>query len=237
MGLRIWFRQQKRLAPQILNATFLIIIVVFVMSGISLAQRRKPAAPATAQKGSTAKKSAPQSKKTTTTLEQIVAPFALPAGSPDKEPDWKSADEAVGVRWEDKAPFNNHSVEYIRNGTTNLLRHGKAHVWFAGSKTTFSGINIMMNGAGEIFEWDEYSKVLHAQFGPKTTIRLLRGKCKEEDSFAHYSALYEVTLDAKKPIYVWLETDESGNHPGFWTSTFGFFFQLKEDDLKCDPAD
>lgn len=39
-------RQQKRLVPQILNAAFMAVVVVFVMSGSLLAQRRRPAAPA-----------------------------------------------------------------------------------------------------------------------------------------------------------------------------------------------
>ena len=190
--------------------------------------------PKKASKQQPKKASSPQSTKATTTLEQIVTPFALPIDGPDKEVGWKSADEAVGVRWRDKVPRNDPTndgvIRYIRGGTINLLGRGIADVFFKGSQTTVSGIEIYISSwIGKTFEPDQFSEVLHAQFGTKTSIRLLN-KCSK-DRFA----VYEVLLDAKKPIYVKMGDDWGGND-GTDTAYFEFS-QRNEEDWKCYTPD
>ena len=188
----------------------------------------KPTSVAAAKKGSIAKKSTPQSTKTTTTLEQIVAPFALPIDSPDKEPGWKSADEAVGVRWDYRNPPRNG--EYGRSGPANLRGHGVVDVSFSGSKTTVSEIEVVIGhlySFNLLWEPNEHLKVLRAQFGDKVSIHSLN-KCSEEFD------VYEIVLEGKRPIYVEISASAGTNGVG-GNLTF-LFFQRNEKIEKCDPS-
>lgn len=196
-----------------------------------------------AQKGSVKKRSKPQSKnvtspkptKSTITVEQIVAPFLLPADSPDREPVWSAIDELAGIKWRDKThiKIDPRDTDYIRSGTINLLGRGTADVTFTGSEATVSGIDIFLvtGNGGEIFFWDEYSKVLREQFGPRTLIRLLRGKCEEDSRY--YSAVYEIVLEGRKPMYALLSSDDSPSRPAFHNSSFSFSRRSDEEYWKC----
>ncbi len=166
------------------------------------------------------------------TLENIATPFSVRADDAATESAWPTGTELPGVKWRDIAVRKDGRGKYVRIGTIRLHRHGTATIFLSGTEKSVSEIDISIGEEeGNIFEQDQFTEVLRAQFKNRTKIELLQ-KCP----IGKISGLatYRVTLEGRKPIYVAVMTDSGGSSPKSRSSSFEFS-QKHENHWRCDP--
>lgn len=168
------------------------------------------------------------------TLETAVNALALPAGASYSANDWSSTDSISGIRWKHKGLRETPASDFTRLGQMKLEHLGNATVFYSGARSMITQLEVTLSEAdGKIFEKERFNHVLKAQFGKTTTIKPLRGVCPDEDGISG-SAVFEVVLPQKKPVYVMVSTDGGGNAPNSRTSGFQFSLEAEER-WKCSP--
>ncbi len=162
------------------------------------------------------------------TLESILEPFPVPATEDYTANEWPMLNKIKGVKWKKK-----EGPSGANWGETRLDKLGPAMVSAQGARTMVFEFSVSISeGQGKIFEQEQFDDVLRAQFSPDTKIRKLRGVCAEDVGRLSGSAVYEVTLKDKKPVFAFVSTDAGGNSPNSRTSGFDFSVQ-NEARWKC----
>jgi len=168
------------------------------------------------------------------TLETAVNALALPASAPYTANNWSSIDAIAGVRWYKKGLQETPNGSFSRFGQIRLERLGKADIFFSGARTMVSQLDIGISEAsGKIFEKEQFTSILKSQFNKNAVIKTLREGCKDEGILSG-SAVYEITLPQKKPVYVLVSTDSGGNSPNSRSSSFQFTLRY-ESRWQCRP--
>lgn len=168
------------------------------------------------------------------TLETLVNALALPADATYSANDWSSTNAIPGARWSHKGLRETRVSPFTRNGQIKLERLGNATIQFSGVRTMIFQLDVIIGEAdGKIFEKEEFAGILKSQFSKNALIKMLRAGCKDEGGISG-SAVYEVTLPQKKPVYVFVSTDSGGNSPDSRSSSFQFTLE-PEDRWKCGP--
>lgn len=166
------------------------------------------------------------------TLETLVSALALPASANYSANDWSSINAISGVRWSHKGLRQTPVSSFTRLGQIKLERLGNVGVFFSGERTMVFQLDITVGEVdGNVFEKEQFTSVLRSQFNKGSAIKNLHGGCRDEGEVSG-SAVYEVTLPTKKPVYVLVTTDSGGNSPNSRTSGFQFMLEL-EDRWKC----
>ncbi|MES2010562.1 MAG: hypothetical protein V4468_16940 [Pseudomonadota bacterium] len=156
------------------------------------------------------------------TLASIVNAFAIPAGANYSANTWDITDSIPGVQWEHKGLRETPRVPFSRLGHVKLDKLAVVTVFFGGVRAMVSEMNVSItNNDAAVIEKSDFLKLLHAQFGASSHIRQLRGGCKNEGQISG-SAVYEITLRGKKPVYLLMETDSSGSAPNSRSTTLQF---------------
>lgn len=160
--------------------------------------------------------------KSVSTLESIVSAFALPAGASYSANAWGITDSIPTVQWKHKGFRETPTVPFSRLGNVKLDKLAVATVFFGGVRTMVSQLDVSIeNNDAAIIEKGDFMKALHGQFSTSSQIRQLRGGCKDESGLAG-SAVYEITMRGKKPVYLLMQTDSGGNTPNSRTTSFKF---------------
>ena len=168
------------------------------------------------------------------TLEGVVAALALPSNADYSANDWPSTNKIIGVKWNHKGLRETPAAPFTRSGKIKLQHLGNASVFFSGARTMVVELNVdVSEGDGNIFEKSDFTSVLKSQFSKPTIIKLIRKECSDEDGISG-SAVYEVTLPSKKPLYTMISTDSGGSSPNSRTSSFQFSLN-NEDRWSCNP--
>lgn len=166
-----------------------------------------------------------------TTLESILEPFPVPAAADYTANEWSLLNKIKGVKWKKK-----EGPSGANWGEASLDKLGPAMVSAQGARTMVFEFSVSISeGKGRIFEQEQFDDVLRAQFSSDTRIRKVRGICAEDAGRISGSAVYEVTLKDKKPIFAFVSTDAGGNAPNSRTSGFDFSVQ-NEARWKCVEA-
>jgi hypothetical protein len=161
------------------------------------------------------------------TLERVVGSFALPANANYSANDWSETNAIAGVQWQHKGLKETPVSPFTRLGRIKLDGLPVATVFFSGARTMVTQLTVIVGGNGApVIEKEDFSKAMRAQFY-NGRIRQLRGGCVSEGGAAG-SAVYEVTLPAKKPVYLLLETDAGGSSPDSRSTTFQFQLEPQE---------
>ena len=152
-------------------------------------------------------KGKPQSVQGGMTVGQIAAPFLTPAGAADADVKWSVLETSFpDMLWGDREPREVIEGElYERSATIlDMAKLGSSFITFSGSKTAVSEVDISTGGPlSQPFGFADFSRVLRGQFGPKASIKLIRGRCPEETP-KYPSSIYEVAFEGKKPVYLML---------------------------------
>lgn len=166
------------------------------------------------------------------TLENVAGAFALPANASHSANDWDSTNAIAGVRWQHKGLRETPVSPFTRMGNIKLDGLSVATVFFTGVRTMVTQLTVVVgrNGAS-VIEKEDFGKALRAQFASRTEIKRLRGGCKD-DGVVSGSSVYQVTMPARKPLYVLMDTDAGGNTPDSRTTTMQFSLE-PEDRWKC----
>jgi hypothetical protein len=166
------------------------------------------------------------------TLENVVSAFALPANAGYSFNDWDATNAIAGVRWQHKGLKETPVSPFSRMGNVKLDGLSVATVFFTGARTMVMQLTVIVGGNDDhVIEKEDFNKALRAQFGSSSKIKQLRGGCKNDGAISG-SAVYEITLPAKKPVYLLLDTDAGGNSPNSRSTTFQFLME-PEDRWKC----
>lgn len=156
------------------------------------------------------------------TLETVVAPFALPVNATYSANDWNSTDGIAGIQWQHKGLKETRLSPFTRLGYLKLDKLAKASVFYSGARTMITQLDVSVSGDDDkMVEKENFLKALRAQFGSTTKIKQLRGGCKDDGAMSG-SAVYEVTLPAKKPVFLMMSVDSGGNSPDSRTTSFQF---------------
>lgn len=165
------------------------------------------------------------------TLEEIVAIYAVPVGDLANASRWPTEAELPGVKWLDKSRRKDGRGVYRRFGYIDLHRHGTATIFLSGTQDLVSDIDVSLGEQeGKIFEIDQFTKVLRAQFGKRTRIKLLQTCHSSEISGL---ATYRVTLTRRRPVYIATMTNAGGSAPNSGSATFQIAHQ-HESRWRCD---
>jgi len=161
------------------------------------------------------------------TLENIIEPFALPSNADYTANEWSDLQKIKGVKWSQKG-LQMTAVDFSKWGSATLNKHGKVFVSFKGARTmVLEGSVSISEVDGKIFEKEQFDAVLKEQFSPTTSIKKLRSGCPGDGAISG-DALYEVTLNSKKPVYVLVTTDAGGSAPKSRSSGFDFSLQNEQ---------
>jgi opacity protein-like surface antigen len=161
------------------------------------------------------------------TLETVVESFALPAKASYSANDWAGTNAISGVQWQHKGLKETPVSPFTRLGTIKLDGLPLATLFFSGARTMVTQLNVMVGGNGApVIEKQDFNAAMRTQFRT-ARIRQLRGGCKNEGGVAG-SAVYEVTLSARKPVYLMLATDAGGSTPDSRTTSFEFQLEPQE---------
>lgn len=160
--------------------------------------------------------------KATPTLESMVNAFALPVGASYSANAWDVTDSIPGIQWEHKGLRETPSAPFSRRGHVKLDKLAVVTVFFAGVRTMVSEMNISITNNDEaVIDKSDFLKVLNAKLGASGQIRQLRGGCKSDGQVSG-SAVYEITMRGKKPVYLLMATDSGGSAPNSRSTTLQF---------------
>jgi hypothetical protein len=155
-------------------------------------------------------------------LETVVAPFALPAGATYSANDWSVTNTIQGIQWQHKGLKETPTAPFTRLGNLNLDKLAKASVFYSGARTMVTQLDVSVSGNDDkMVETENFGKALRVQFSAATKIRQLRGACKDDGAMSG-SSVYEVTLPAKKPVFLMMSVDSGGSSPNSRTTSFQF---------------
>jgi len=143
-------------------------------------------------------------------LQTVVNVLAIPDGhklSPNAS--WDAVAKIPGIKWRDTEPTP-RARDYIRSGAMQLKGLG-------GTSITWSGLPDAAIGAdlrtAVRVSPDKYADMLKAQLPAVTRLRLVQGPCNN-DPIARHSAVYEVAIPDRRPLFVRINTrpgDNNGN--------------------------
>ena len=146
-----------------------------------------------------------------TTLGDVAAAIAAPAGAAQSTNEWASFSKLKGVKWKGSAPAKGGNT-YYWSGDTTIDGLGRGGIGTSGSKTTV--MNATVNTTKLV---DRNSCHRCSPPVPKDTqLELIRGACPGEGTSA--SRIYRVTLAGRKPLYMHVQMqvdDRSGNFTSF----------------------
>lgn len=135
------------------------------------------------------------------TLDNIVTPFSIPVHETYTANDWSSIEKIQGIRWSHKGFRETPQSSFVRSGKVKLDGVGQADVVFSGARTmVFEAVVTLEHPIDET----EFSSTLKSQFSKLSSVVNLRASCKDE-GLLNNSAVYQITLPKKKPIYLLLE--------------------------------
>lgn len=159
------------------------------------------------------------------TLETIVKTLAIPANANFSANDWTATNAIPGVKWAHKGLRETPVSPFTKSGSIKLEHLPVATIFFTGARTVILDVSVIIGGNDQaVIEKSEFTKALRGQFSPTTKIRQLRGGCKSEDGIAG-TAVYEIVVENKKPVFVQVEVDAGGNSPNSRTTGFQFVLE------------
>jgi hypothetical protein len=141
-----------------------------------------------------------------TTLESIASPLAVLAGQIESpRATWSALAKAPGIRWRD-ADVRTRGQGYARSGSVTLDRLGKADITWEG---TTNGALTADVRTGVRLKPADYGAAIKSQFPTDVRWRKVRDGCR--DDVYRQSAVYEVTLQGRAPLYLLVNTQASWN--------------------------
>lgn len=178
------------------------------------------------------------------TLETLASALSIPNNAPYSANGMEVMDDVKGIKWEDK------DVVYIKGGTGSAdptafnrsgiitLEHlGKVEFVISGNNGRFLEFSIYLNeyDGHKLLKKDKFTSIISAQFRKTATIKNIRGGCPSDGAISG-SAVYEVTLPNKKPIFIEILIDVGGNAPNSGMSVIEAALENKDhivDGWKC----
>lgn len=168
------------------------------------------------------------------TLETVVNALALPASATYSANDWPSTNAIAGIKWSHKGLRETPVAPFTRLGQIKIEHLGNTGIFFSGVRTMVLQLDVIIGEAdGNVFEKEQFTSVLKSQFNKKTVIKNLRAGCGDEGAISG-SAVYEIVLPQRKPVYVLISTDSGGNDPGSRSASFQFMLE-PESRWNCNP--
>jgi hypothetical protein len=159
------------------------------------------------------------------TIETVVKTLAIPANASYSANDWSAVNAIPGVKWAHKGLKETPVSPFTKLGSIKLDKLPIATLFFTGARTMVFDASVVIGGNDQdVIEKNDFTKVLRGQFSPTTKIRQLRGGCKSENGIAG-TAVYEIVVENKKPVYVQVEVDAGGNSPNSRTTGFQFVLE------------
>ena len=141
-----------------------------------------------------------------TALESIASVLAvLPGQMESPKATWAALAKAPGIRWRD-ADVRTRGQGYARSGSVNLDRLGKADITWEATST--GALTADVRTAIRLKPAD-YGPALMSQFPTEAKWRKVRDGCRYNVN--RQSAVYEVTLQGRAPLYLLVNTQSAWN--------------------------
>jgi hypothetical protein len=147
-----------------------------------------------------------------TTLGDIAAAMAAPAGAAQTTNEWSSFAKLKQTQWKGKAPARGGN-KYYWNGSLPLDGLGAGEISLVGTQTTVTSATA---GVQKKVELAKIAQLVAAQFPKDAKVEQVRGACPGE--IMSGSRIYRVTLAGRKPLFVHAQSvtdDRSGVYSSF----------------------